>query len=82
MHEQMPEVANASAAEFSQQIAGQDQLYQMLKEHLEDLTQRHGEHESAMNETITTLVHFLRAIPQLLQFLNLYGVVSKGLCHF
>ena len=82
MHEQMSEVANASAAELLSQIAGQDQLYQRLKEHLNDLIQWHGEHESAMNETITTFVHFLRAIHTVVTILNLCGVVSKWLCHF
>ena len=39
--------------DYSQQITGQDQLYQRLKEHLYYLIQWHGEHESAKDETIT-----------------------------
>ena len=54
----------------------------MLKEHLEDLTQRHGEHESAMNEAITTFVHFLRAIHTIVAISNLRGVVSNGCVTF
>ena len=62
----------------SQQITGQDQLYQGLKEHLDYLIQWHGEHESAMNEATTTFVHFLRAIHTIVAISNLRCVVSNG----
>ena len=66
----------------SQQITGQDQLYQRLEEHLYYLIQWHGEHESAKDETITAFVHFLRAIHTIVAIFDPTLCSFKWWCHF
>ena len=61
----------------SQQITGQDQLYQRLKEHLYYLIQWHGEHESAKTKLLQHLDTFCEQFTQLLQFSILRCVVSN-----
>ena len=68
--------------DYSQQITGQDQLYQGLKEHLDYLIQWHGEHESAMNEATTIFVHFLRAIHTIVAIYEPTLCIFKWWCHF
>ena len=62
----------------SQQITGQDQLYQKLKEHLYYLIQWHGEHESAKTKLLQHLDTFCEQFTQLLQFSILRGIFSNG----
>ena len=66
----------------SQQITGQDQLYQKLKEHLYYLIQWHGEHESAKTKLLQHFGHFLRAIHTIVAIFDPTWVFSNGVVTF
>ena len=66
----------------SQQITGQDQLYQKLKEHLYYLIQWHGEHESAKTKLLQHFGHFRRAIHTIVAIFDPTWVFSNGVVTF
>ena len=66
----------------SQQITGQDQLYQKLKEYLYYLIQWHGEHESAKTKLLQHFGHFRRATHTIVAIFDPTWVFSNGVVTF